>query len=408
MDIKARMSPNYRNINGGLFQKVYKADVGNALDELLAKGATLMCWADPFSPDPSIPEHVKKATMEGIQSGSSAHYTKPIGNFDLKIEIAKKLKAFNGLDVDPERNILITPGSDSGLLFSMMPFIEQGDEVMVPDPSYPNNYLDPKLLGGQVVPVPLYEENGYQLQIKEFERRLTSKTKLILLTNPNNPTTTVFRREGMEKLAEFALRHNLVVVVDQAFEDSVYDGIEFVTMASLPGMWERTVSVFSISKGMALSGYRVGYIVADDHIMDILFGCAVNVIGATNTAAQLGAVAAMKSSAFLQEYTRIFEKRRKFVFEIVNSIPGVSMAMPESSFMSWVNISKLGTAAEINAYLIREANVVCNEGTPYGQQGEGHLRIIHGAYKDEARVVEAFMHIKAALSKLACEKGITG
>lgn len=408
MDIKARMNSNFRGINGGLFEKVYKADVGNALDELISKDAILMCWADPFLPDPSIPEHVKRATIEGIRSGLSSHYTKPIGNYELKIEIAKKLKRFNGLDVDPDRNILITPGSDSGLLFGMMPFIEPGDEVMVPAPSYPNNFLDPKLLGGVVVPVPLSEENGYQLQIDDFESRLSDRTKLILLTNPNNPTTTVFRREGLEKLAELAVKHDLVVIVDQAFEDSVYDGLDLVTMASLPGMWERTVTVFSISKGMALSGYRVGYMVADDHIMDVLFGCAVNVIGATNTAAQLGAIAAMRDSAFMGEYNRIFERRRKTVFNIINSIPGVSMAMPESSFMSWVNIAKLGTAAEINAYIIREANVVCNEGTAYGPQGEGHLRIVHGAYRDETRVVEALMRIKEVLTKLAAEKGIAG
>jgi aspartate/methionine/tyrosine aminotransferase len=406
MDVKARMNPNFRSINGGLFEKAYKADVGNALDELISKGAILLCWADPFLPDPSIPEHVKRTTIEGIQSGLASHYTKPIGNYELKVEIAKKLKRFNGMDVDPDRNILITPGSDSGLLFGLMPFIEPGDEVMVPDPSYPNNFLDPQLLGGVVVPVPLSEENGYQLQIKDFESRLSDRTKLILLTNPNNPTTTVFRREELGKLAELAVKHDLVVLVDQAFEDSVYDGRELVTMATMPGMWERTVTIFSVSKGMALSGYRVGYIVADDHIMDVLFGCAVNVIGATNTAAQLGAIAAMRDRVFIEEYNRIFERRRKIVFDIVNSIPGVSMAMPESSFMSWINISRLGTAAEVNACIIREANVVCNEGTTYGRQGEGHLRIVHGAYKDDAKVVEALLRIKDVLTRLAVEKGI--
>ena len=226
------------------------------------------------------------------------------------------------------------------------------------------------------------------------------------MTNPINPTTTVLRRKSLEIIAEVAIKHDLIVVCDQAFEDSVYDGIEFVTIASLPGMWERTVSVFSISKGMALSGYRVGYIVADDKIMDVYFGCAVNVIGATNTAAQAGAIAALKDNSFVAEYNKIFESRRKKVYEIMNSIPGVTMAMPESSFMSWVNISKLGSSAEVNQYLIENANVVVNEGTPYGKMGEGHLRIIHGAYKDENKLLEALERMKTALTKLAEEKGI--
>lgn len=114
----------------------------------------------------------------------------------------------------------------------------------------------------------------------------------------------------------------------------------------------------------------------------------------------------MKDQKFLKEYHKIFESRRKKVYELFNSIPGVSMSMPESSFMSWVNISKLGTSSEIYQYLIKEANVIVNEGTPYGAQGEGYLRIIHGAYKDEKRLIQALNKIKVALTKLAMEKGI--
>lgn len=407
MSIQEKISKKFEGIQGGLFAKVSKADVGTALNDLIDNGAALMCWADPFYPDPAIPEHVKKATLEGLKDGTSAHYTMPIGNMELKVELAKKLKSFNHLDVDPERNIIITPGSDAGLMFAMMPFIDEGDEVMVPDPSYPNNFLNPKLLGGVTVPVPLREENNYQIDIEEFEKRVTPKTKMIVLTNPNNPTTTVLRRESLEKLAEFAIKHDLIVVCDQAFEDSVYDNVEFVTLASLPGMWERTVTVFSISKGMALSGYRVAYIVADDHIMDVYYGCAVSVIGATNTACQLGAIAAVKDSAFLQEYNKIFDRRRKVVYDIFNSIPGVSMAMPESTFLCWVNVSKLGTADEVNAYIIKEANVVVNSGAPYGAQGEGHLRIVFGAFRDDEKMVEALERVKAALIKLGKEKGVS-
>lgn len=407
MNVKEKMAKGFQGLQGGLFETVSKADVGTALNQLIENGAALMCWADPFFPDPAIPEHVKEATMKGIADGTSAHYTMPIGNMDLKIELAKKLRSFNHFQVDPERNILITPGSDSGLLFAMMPFICPGDEVMVPDPSYPSNFLNPEILGGVTVPVPLDPENNYQINIEEFEKRLTPKTKMVLMTNPNNPTTTVFRRESLEALARFVIEHDLILVSDQAFEDSVYDGIEFISIAALPGMWERTVTVFSISKGMALSGYRVGYIVADDHIMDVLYGCAVNVVGATNTASQLGAIAAMRDRRFLDEYNDIFDKRRKKVWELFNSIPGVSMDMPESSFLSWVNVSKLGTSAEVNAYIIKEANVVVNEGTPYGSQGEGFLRVVHGAFRDENQLMDALERVKKALTKLAAEKGIT-
>lgn len=407
MDIKQKLKKEFRDIKGGLFEKVTKADVGTALDELSKKGATLLCWADPFSPDPCIPEHIKLATIEEIKKGTGAHYTKPIGNDCLKNLLQKKLKNFNNLDVDPARNILITPGSDSGLLFAMMPFIEKGDEVMVLDPSYPNNFLDPVLLGGKSISVCLNESENYQVSRKLLDKYYSDKTKMIIITNPINPTTSVLRKESLDIISEFAIEKDLIVICDQAFEDCVYDDIEFVSIASLPGMFERTITVFSISKGMALSGYRVGYIVAPDTIMDIYFGCAVNIIGATNTAAQAGSIAALQNTDFIKEYISIYDERRKKAYEIINSIPGVHMNMPESSFMAWVNISKLGKSSEIVQYLIDEANVVVNEGTPYGKMGEGYIRIIIGAYKDSNKIYDALYRIKSALTKLANELNIT-
>ena len=281
-----------------------------------------------------IPDHVRKATLGATEGGMASHYTMPIGNPELKKEIAKKLKIYNDLDADPERNIIITPGSDSGLLFAMMPFICPGDEVLVHDTGYPSNFMNPGLLGGVTVSVPLREENNYQIDIEEYYKRLTPRTKMVLLTNPNNPTATVFRRESLEKLAGFIVENDLILVIDQAFEDAIYDDIEFISAAALPGMWKRTVSVFSVSKGMALSGYRVGYVVADDNIMDVMYGCAVNILGATSTASQTGVIAAMRDRSFIKEYNKIFDRRRKHVYEIFNSIPGVSMRLPESGFLS--------------------------------------------------------------------------
>ncbi|EBM5323097.1 pyridoxal phosphate-dependent aminotransferase, partial [Salmonella enterica] len=180
-----------------------------------------------------------------------------------------------------------------GLLFAMMPFIEDGDEVIIHSPSYPSNFLNVELLGGTPVSVELKAENNFQIEISDFEEKITEKTKMVILTNPNNPTGTVLRRESLQALADFVIDHDLVLVVDQAFEDAIFDNIEFISIASLPGMWERTISVFSFSKGMGLSGFRVGYLVADDHIMDALYGCTVNVVGATNTSSQAGMIAAL-------------------------------------------------------------------------------------------------------------------
>jgi aspartate/methionine/tyrosine aminotransferase len=406
MSIKEKMGANFRTIEGGLFSKVAKADVGNAFAELEKQGITMLGWADPFYPDPALPDHIKKATVEAIETGFPCHYTMPIGNMELKKIIAARLGRKYGLKVDPARNILITPGSDVGLFYSMFPFIEPGDEVLIPVPSYPNNVQDVLTQGGIVVPVPLKEEDNFQLVVEEFEKRRTDRTKLVVLTNPNNPTSTVFRRENMEKLAEWIVKNDLVCIVDQAFEDMVYDGIEMVSMASLPGMWERTVSVFSISKGMALSGYRVGYLVADDVVMDVLYGAAVSVIGATNTAAQCGAIAALSYPEFMEGYIEEYDRRRKKVYEIIEDTPGVSMLMPESAFLSWIRVSDLGDSSEICEYLLREAKVSVNDGKAYGGNGNEYIRVVHGCLKDENKVYDAFYRMSRAFAKLAKEKGI--
>ncbi|MPM66792.1 Arginine--pyruvate transaminase AruH [bioreactor metagenome] len=197
----------------------------------------------------------------------------------------------------------------------------------------------------------------------------------------------------------------MVVVVDQAFEQPCFDGIEMVSIAALPGMWERTVSVFSISKGMGLSGLRVGYIVADAKVIDKMYGTAVTVIGAANTTAQLGAIAALRDDSFMESYFQSFDRRRKIVYELLHDVPGVSMLMSESGFLSWVDVSRLGTGSEITSYLNDEALVAINSGAPYGNEGRGHVRIVHGALNED-QLREAVIRMRKALIKLAEKKGV--
>lgn len=403
--IVKKMIPAFQKAEGGLFSDVEKADVGDAVLKMSERGVALMAWADPFYPHPSVPPHVAEAMIDCINSGFASHYTAPIGNSELKIEIAKKLKKVNGMDVEPPKNILITPGSDSGLFFAMLPFIDKGDEVMIIDPSYPNNFQNTEILGGVIVRIPIYTEDSYQFRIEEFEKRLTPKTKMIVLTNPNNPTTTVYRKEKLMSLAEFAVKNDLVVVVDQAFEQPCFDGIEMVSIATLPGMWERTISVFSLSKGMGLSGFRVGYIVADTKVIDKMYGTAVTVLGATNTSAQVGAIAALRDDSFIEPYFQSFDRRRKIVYDLLHDIPGVSMIMSESGFLSWVDVSRLGTGSEIMSYLNDEALVAINSGDPYGDAGKNHIRIVHGVLNED-QLREAIMRIRKSLIKLAEKKGV--
>ncbi|MFR1834176.1 MAG: pyridoxal phosphate-dependent aminotransferase [Lachnospiraceae bacterium] len=398
IEVRSKMIRAFREANGGLFSNVEKADVGNSYQKLEKQGVALMGWADPFMPDFSLPEHIKQATIDAVNLAAAPHYTAPIGSADLKLAIAKKLKEKNHLEVDPERNIIITPGSDSGLFFAMLPFIEDGDEVLIPMPCYPNNRLNVSIMGGTVVPVLLKAEQDYQMDEQQLERLITPKTKMVVLTHPNNPTTTVFNRESLEALAKIVIKHDLILVCDQAFEDFCYEN-EMITPAALPGMFDRTVTVFSFSKGMGLSGYRVGYVVCGEQIMDTMFANAVSVLGAANTVSQMAVLAALKDSHFMKEFETAFDYRRKAAYEILNQVPEVSVKMPESGFLCWVDVSKLGNSSDIVSYLVKEAKVSVNDGANYGTGGEGHLRIVLGVYRDNQKVVDALYRMRDALMR---------
>lgn len=406
MDIKSKMNHKFRDLQGGLFLSVAKADVGEGAGNFQKAGGDVMAWADPFFPDPSIPASVQKAMVEAIQSGLPSHYNMPIGALELRQELAKRITARTGLAIDPSRNVIVTPGSDSGLLYAMLPFICDGDEVLVPDPSYPSNFLNGKLAGGVTVPVPLYAEDNWQFRMEEFEKRVTPRTKMVLISHPNNPTTTVFRRESIEALCEFVVKHDLILVCDQAFEDHIYDGIEFVAPCTLPGMWERTLTVCSMSKGYGLSGFRIGYIYANDHIMDVLYGGAVNVLGAACTVTTIGSIAALRDETILPEYYERLERRRRLAYEILSTTPGVTMRMSESGILSWLDVHELGSSEQVADYLMKHANVMVNQGTPYGSQGEGYLRIVTACFAKDEDAAARFERIKAALTELAHEKGI--
>ena len=229
---------------------------------------------------------------------------------------------------------------------------------------------------------------------------------MVLLTHPNNPTTVVYRKDNLEELAEFIVRHDLILVCDQAFEDHIFDGIEFVSPCTLPGMWERTVTVCSLSKGYGLSGYRMAYLYADDHIMDVFYGAAVNVVGAPCTASTFGAIAALKDKTILPEYHERLERRCRLAYEILGSAPGVKMRMSESGILSWLDVSALGTSQEVADYLMEHAKIMVNQGTPYGEQGAGFIRIVTACFAKDEDAVQRFERIKAAFTELARQKGL--
>lgn len=406
MNIREKMRPYYQGVQGGLFGEVGKADVGGGIDDLIKSGVALMSWADPFMPDPSIPQEVKEEAIKAIESGFPAHYTMPIGNLELREELAKRIKRNWDIDLDPKRNIIINPGSDVGLMLAMAPWINPGDEVLVHDPSYASNFINAELLGGKTVRVKTSAENDFHLDMAEYEKALTPATKMVLLNNPNNPTGVSYTKEELTQLAEFIVKNDLICVCDQAFEDTIYPESSFTCIAALEGMWERTVTVCSCSKGMGLSGFRVGWIYACDQIMDVYYGIAVNMQGAPNTLSQIAVLPAIRNDSFIASYVEKYDRRRKYAYEVFNSCKGVSMLMPEAGFYAWINVKGLEDSSVLTSRIASEAKVALNDGKFYGSEGDGYLRLIFACFYDDEDCYNAIDRIAALFRKVAEEKGL--
>jgi aspartate/methionine/tyrosine aminotransferase len=366
------------------------------------EGCDWLSWADPFYPESKLPQHIYDACVAALD-GPGAHYTLPMGLEPLRHEIARKLKEVNGLDVDGLKNVFIVGGSDTGLFYAMMPFITPGagDEVLVFTPSYMGNFTDVALLGAVLREVELDEERDFAIDFKKLEAAVTDKTKLLVLTNPNNPTGRSHSKEELMELAGFVKRHDLAVVVDQAFEDCVFEGNEMVTLAALPGMLDRTVTVFTTSKGMALCGFRVAYIVSSERFSSAYQKACVAVCGAPNTVAQYGALAAFQNQDFMKQYTKVYENRTLRSWKMLQGIPGVRCHKPQAGYFLWLDVSSLGEVDEVLEYIAKEANVILSGGSGFGSMGEGHLRLITVSLNDDEKYFDAIVRLRVALENLS-------
>ncbi|MDV7105856.1 pyridoxal phosphate-dependent aminotransferase [Vibrio sp. TH_r3] len=388
------MKDAFASVSGGLFDEVIKADVGEGAGKILESGGTILAWADPDFPDPAMPKSVQNALMESVQLGISSHYVMPIGPRELRVAIANKIQSQTGLNLDPSRNIIVTPGSDSGLFYAMYPFLEKGDEVLIPTPTYPNNLVNVSLMGANAVQVPTSPQDNYQIRRADLEKHLTPKTKMLAICHPNNPTSVVYREDSIMEICEFVIENDLILVCDQAFEDIIFDGIKFVSPAAIEGMLERTVTVCSLSKGYGLSGLRIGYIYTSDKLIDKYYGAAVNILGAPSHLSCAGALAALNDHSIIAERTTRLEKRRDMITDIFNSIPGVECKKPESGILQWLDVNAVGDGEEITQFVLKDQNVLVNPGGQYGKGFEGHLRLIYGCFRDDEKIIEACERVK--------------
>jgi len=326
-------------------------------------------------PDFDTPEHIRDAAKQALDDGFT-HYGASAGQIELREAIAKHQTERQGYDVSAD-SVIVTPGGKPVMFFTIMALVEQGVEVIYPNPGFPIYESMINYMGGIAVPMQLNEESGYNADIDNLRSLITPRTKLIIINSPNNPCGSVIPESDLEKIAEMAVENDLVVLADEIYKDMYYGDQEHVSITKFPGMCERTVILDGFSKSYAMTGWRLGYGVFPDFLVEPVTRLMTNSVSCTSVFSQMAAIAALEGpqdsvAAMMEEFT----KRRDFVVEGLNSLPGITCPVPKGAFYAFPNIRATGMSSqEFANKALYEAGVALLAGTAFGAFGDGYIRI---------------------------------
>ena len=371
---------------------------------------------DPFRLDQGdvsfdAPDTFKQAVAKAMAENKT-HYLPTVGIPPLRKAFAEKMQKKNGIPIGSPEEVLVTNGGTHGLYAVFHALLEPGDEVIIPEPEWPPTMAMVKAAGGVPVQVPLREELGWRWNIADVEKAITPKTRVLYLNSPNNPSGGVLTRQDIEQLAQLARDRNLWVVSDEAYEDVVYKGEHF-SIASLPGMYDRTIPVYTLSKSYAITGVRVGYFaIKDQALRDRALKIILYTTSNVSSIAQYGALGAMEGS---QQCIADFKKellirRDMFYKGLEEAAPGVfSGTPPDGAFYAFVKINAdWAKSAGITGpslswamaeYLIKNARIGCVPGVDFGAGCEGYIRFCTCRSREE--LTGALASMKETLSRVA-------
>ena len=345
-------------------------------------------------PDFDTPKVIKDATIKSIEDGD-VFYTSNYGIMPLREAVAEKLRNENNLDYTA-KEVLITAGATESIYDSYSLILEEGDEILLPNPCWPNYVNAAHIMGAVPVRYSLAEENDFQIDFDELVGLVTEKTKAIVIINPSNPIGSMFTLETLEKLADFAKKKDILVISDEIYEKIVYGNKKHISMASLDGMKERTITINGFSKTYSMTGFRLAYVAAPEEFIRVL-----NIIHQHNTSCatsfvQHGGITALKAgNEGSQEMVKEYKRRRDYIVEKVNSIEGLSLNAPDGAFYAFINIKELGVSSEeFCSYLLDEECVAIVPGTVFGSAGEGFVRFSYASSYDD--IVEGLNRMEKA------------
>ncbi|MES5325366.1 pyridoxal phosphate-dependent aminotransferase [Alcaligenes phenolicus] len=357
-------------------------------------------------PDADTPMAIKQAAADALMRGE-VHYSDLRGVPALREALAAKLRKQNKLDVGPD-DVLVTNGLTHASFAAFFAILDEGDEVILLSPHYPQHIGKIELAGAHPVLVPLNKEQGFAIDAQAIEAAVTPRTRMVVLVNPANPTGRVYRRSELEALAQLAIKHDLVVVSDEVYEDITYDDAEHISIASLPGMQERTVSMFAFTKSYAMDGWRIGYLAAPAWLMPGLLKITANDVTHVNTFIQAGALeAVVGQQEALRGMIADDAAKRRLMLQRLNAMANVSCAQVEGTIYAFADVRATGVPSqELAERLLKEARVVVEAGSFYGPQGEGFLRLCFGSASYE-QIEQAMDRLQVFFAQLETQASQT-
>jgi aminotransferase len=350
-------------------------------------------------PDFDTPPNIKEKAKWALDKGF-VHYTSNYGLPELRDAISQKLKSDNGLDYHPDNEIIVTIGANEAVFIAMMALLNPGDEVLVPSPCWTHYYQCARLSGAVPIPVPLKKENNYLPVVEDFEQHLSSKTRMMVINSPNNPTGAVYGKDCLEQLGDFVNKHDLIVLSDEIYEKLIYDTARHISFAAIANMYERTVTINGLSKIYAMTGWRLGYTAAPRQLSSVMVRVHQYTSVCATTFAQYGGVEALNGPQdSVERMVQEFNRRRMMVCERLKSMSGIHLVEPLGAFYVLPYIGELGISPEAFAtYLLDKARIAVVPGEAFGDFTAGTIRISYAnSYEN---LVKAMDRMETAIASL--------
>ncbi len=348
-------------------------------------------------PDFDTPPNIIQAAKDALDKGFT-HYGPAAGLPETRQAIADYINRTRGYDLWKPEEIVVTPGGKPIMFFGMMACIDEGDEVIYPNPGFPIYESVINFLKAKPVPLPLREEKEFRFDVADLEARITPKTRMVILNTPQNPTGGILTREDLAQIAELAIKHNLIVLSDEIYSQVTYGDFRHTSISEFDGMKERTMILDGFSKTFAMTGWRMGYGAFPEHIAKVVAKLQTNVTSCTSSFTQIAGIEALsdRTLPYVSDFLKEFERRRDIIVDGLNAIPGFRCHKPHGAFYVFPNITGTGmTSQEAADFFLYEAGVACLSGTAFGAHGEGFIRFSYA--NSVEKIQEALKRIEAAV-----------